>query len=118
MRKYANILNRAKVATGGSSIWRLPLKKFYEIPGSGAILFSDLPIDEREFFKGRVIEVDPARIVEKRYEDVVRKQVMEVLTNYDRAKSDLQLFRSDKDRFDKSFEGRALEMRAITKKIR
>ncbi|GEM_PF-2656790 len=110
---YAEVLNRSKIAIGGSSHWRLPLKKFYEVPACGAILLSDLPLEGGAFFDGRIIEVNPDRIRTPSYEDKIRERIVGVLANYEAAKERLQPFRSDQDRFDKSYEGRALEIRAV-----
>ena len=115
--EYANILNRAKISTGGSSHWRLPLKKFYEIPACGSILLSDLPLEDTDFFKGRIIEISPGAMNSKNYEDRLRGKIMNVLENHDKYKEVLQPFRTEKDRFDRSYEGRALEMRNILKGI-
>lgn len=116
--EYANILNRAKISTGGSSHWRLPLKKLYEIPACGSILLSDLPLEDSDFFKKKIIEVNPERINSKIYEDEIRRKVMNVLENYDKSKQDLQPFNTINDLFSRSYKGRALEMRAILKDIK
>jgi hypothetical protein len=113
---YSDILNRAKIAVGGSSCWRLPLKKFYEAPASGAILLSDLPLEDTDFFRERILEVDPDLVGSNAYEDVVRRSVMETLTDYG-SKERLQPFKSEQDKFDRSYEGRALEMRKILQEI-
>lgn len=112
-QEYADLINRTKISTGGSSYWRLPLKKFYEIPASGAVLLTDLPIDNKDFFEGRVIEVDQGKIHSKNYKDVLRKDIMDILENYEVMRNDLQPFRGLKDRFERSYEGRSQEMRRI-----
>lgn len=116
--EYASILNQAKIATGGSSHWRLPLEKFYEIPACGAILLSDLPLEDREFFKNRIIEVEKEEINTPKHKDKLRKDIMNVLENYEKFKEVFQPFRTEKDKFDRSYEGRALEMRKILKSIK
>jgi len=112
-RLYSEILNRSKIAIGGSSYWRLPLKKFYEVPACGAILLSDLPLEDRIFFDGRIIEVDPDRIKSFGYEDEVKGKLVDTLANYEGARRELQPFRSKQDCFNRSYAGRALEMRAV-----
>jgi hypothetical protein len=118
VKSYSNILNRAKIAIGGSSHWKLALKKFYEVPACGSILLSDLPIDDSEFFKDRIIEVDPKKISSSGYEDEIRRKVMNVLENYEKSKNILQPFKTEQDRFDKSYEGRALEIRKSISQIK
>lgn len=110
---YADVLNRSKIAIGGSSHWRLALKKFYEAPACGAILLSDLPLEDRAFFEDRIIEVDVERIKSSRYKDELGVKIVGVLTDYDNSKRRLQPFRSEQDRFNRSYNGRALEMRAV-----
>jgi len=110
--EYSSMLNRAKIAIGGSSRWGLSLKKFYEVPASGAILLTDLPVDDQDFFKGRVIEVNPRRIRSPNYRDELRREIMNTLENYDASKERLQPFRTRKDRTSRSYEGRALEIKA------
>ena len=117
-KDYAKMLNRAKIATGGSSKWNLTLKKFYEIPACGTILLSDIPLDDASFFKGKIIEINPKRINEKRYEDELRRNIIQVLENYDKLKTKLQPFKTEKDKFERSYEGRALEMRTIISSIK
>ena len=117
-RDYANVINRAKISTGGSSHWRLPLQKFYEIPACGSILLSDLPLEDKEFFEERILEVDSNEINSKKSEDLVRRKVMNVLENYDVAKRKLQPFKTEKDKFDRSYSGKALEMRTILETIK
>ena len=117
-KAYSHIINRSKIATGGSGHWRLPFKKFYEVPACGTILLSDIPLEDTGFFKGRILEVDPVRINSPDYEDVVRGKIMSALADYDNSKERLQPFGSEKERFYRSFDGRALEMRAILKTIR
>lgn len=116
--QYSNILNRAKIATGGSSYWRLPLKKLYEIPSCGAILMSDLPFDDTDFFKGRIIEVNPNSLQSRNYEDDLRRMIVNTLENYDSKREILQPFRKNKDRFDRSYVGKAIEMRKIISGIK
>lgn len=116
-REYADVLNRSKIAIGGSSYWRLPLKKFYEVAACGTILLSDLPLEDRDFFKNRIIEVDSNKIHTKKYEDDIRKNIVNTLENYGESKEILQPFRTEKDIFDKSYKGRALEIRAILSTI-
>jgi len=116
-KEYAEIINRAKIATGGSSHWRLVLKKLYEIPACGTILLSDIPLDDTSFFKGRIIDVNPGRINEKGYKDELRRTIMNTLKNYDDLKTELQPFRTEEDYFNRSYQGRALEMRTIISSI-
>jgi len=111
--RYAQMLNRAKIATGGSSHWRLPLKKFFEIPACGATLLSDVPADDTNFFNGRIIEVDPEKTALPSDKDQLRRSVMTFLENYPAYKEHLQPFRTQQDRVDRSYHGRALEMRRI-----
>jgi hypothetical protein len=118
IREYAGMFNRSRIAIGGSGLWRTIFKKFYEGPGSGAILLSDLPQDDTAFFRGRTLEVDRSKINSAGYSDEVRRMVMDTLTGYDSARSILQPFRTEQDRFDRSYDGRALEMRLILKRIR
>lgn len=115
---YSDILNRSKIASGGSSHWSLSLKKLYEIPASGAILTTDIPVDDSDFFKERVLEVDINKFSSNNYIDKFRSNLVSVLENYDSYKRELQPFRSDEDRFNRSYEGRALEMRAIMRDIK
>ena len=110
---YSDMLNRSKIAIGGSSHWRLPLKKFYEVSACGAILLSDLPLEDKAFFEARVIGIDPKRTGSRGSEDALRRTLVDTLENYDAVKGRLQPFRSEQDRFDRSYEGRALEMRAV-----
>lgn len=117
LKQYSDILNKSKIAIGGSSYWRLPLKKFYEATACGTILLSDLPLEDKEFFKERIIEVDVKKIKEKKYNDEIRKNVMETLSNYDKLKESLNPFRTEQDRFDRSYRGKAIEMRKIISKI-
>ena len=117
-KEYANVLNQAKIATGGSSFWRLPLKKLYEIPACGTILLSDLPLEDSAFFKGKIMEIKPGKINFKSYADNLRKDIMNVLENYEEFQQKLQPFRTENDRFLRSYEGRALEMRRILKSIK
>ncbi len=116
-QEYATILNRTKIATGGSSHWRLPLKKLYEIPACGAILLSDIPFDDADFFRGRILEIDPKKITLSNYQEKLRKNIMKVLEHYDKYKKELQPFRTKEDRFNRSYQGRALEMRKIISEI-
>ena len=116
-QEYANLLNRAKIATGGSSHWRLPLKKLYEIPASGAILLSDIPFDDADFFRGKILEIEPKKINSQRYQEELKKNIMETLEHYDKYKKELQPFSAKKDRFSRSYRGRALKMRKIISKI-
>lgn len=117
-KEYAEVLNRSKIAIGGSSHWRLLLKKFYEVPASGTILLSDLPLDDTELFRGKILEVDPNKIDSVEYVDEVKRKIMETLENYDSARQTYQPFRTEQDKFDRSYEGRALKMRAILANIR
>ncbi len=114
---YADVLNRSKVAIGGSSHWRLPLKKLYEVTSCGGILLTDLPSEDRSFFEGKVLEVDPNKIGTRGYEDEVRGMVVDTLANYEEARSRLQPFGSKQDVFDRSYEGKALEIRKILEGI-
>jgi len=114
---YLGVLNKSKIAIGGSSHWRLPLKKFYEIPACGTILLSDLPLEDTDFFRGRIMEVNPNKILNTGYEDVVRGKIVDVLSDYENSRKVFQPFRSEQDRFDKSYQGRALEMRKIISTI-
>jgi len=116
-KDYAHILNRSKIAVGGSSFWRLPLKKFYEIPASGAILLSDLPLEDKNFFKSRIIEVDPNKIKSNGYKDEIRKNIMYTLENYEKFKGVFQPFRTEGDIFNRSYEGKSLEIRAALSTI-
>lgn len=116
-KKYSQILNKSKIAIGGSSHWRLPLKKFYEVPACGTILLSDLPMEDVNFFKGRILEIDPNRITSKKYVDVLKGLVMDTLENYEKVRERFQPFRSKQNKFDRSYQGRALEMRAILREI-
>ena len=115
---YSNLLNQAKIATGGSSHWRLPLKKFYEIPASGTILLSDLPVEDADFFRNRIIEIDPEKINSKKYENQLRRGIMEVLNNYEKFKEELQPFRTKGDRLSRGYSGRASDIRKILKTIK
>lgn len=110
---YSKILNRSKIAIGGSSHWRLPLKKFYEVTACGSILLSDLPLEDRDFFENRIIEVDGKRINSRKYEDKLREKVVDVFMNYEKSKENLQPFRTKQDYFNKSYHGKALEIRAV-----
>ena len=116
-KEYAKIINRAKIATGGSSHWKLVLKKFYEIPACGTILLSDLPLDDTSFFKERIIEISSEKVNEKEYKDGLKRRIIEVLENYDNLKTELQPFRTKEDNFNRSYQGRALEMRTIISSI-
>jgi len=116
--EYAGLLNRSKIAIGGSSHWRLLLKKLLEIPACGTILLSDLPVDDSGFFKNRILEVDPEKIDSSGYVDVVRRRICTALENYNSSKARFQPFRTEQDRFDRSYKGRALEMRAILAQIK
>ncbi len=116
--QYSEILNRSKIAIGGSSHWRLPLKKFYEVSACGAILLSDIPLEDQDFFKNRIIEVDSTRIQDKNYGEIMGKRIMNILGNYETYRKVLQPFRTEKDKFDKSYQGRALEMRKFISKIK
>ena len=116
--EYANILNRSKISTGGSSHWRLNLKKFYEIPACGSILLSDLPLEDTAFFRGNIIEIDPEKTHSKGYENEIRGKIIGVLENYDKYKKELQPFKNADDFFSRSYEGKALEMRAILGSIK
>ena len=42
---------------------------------------------------------------------------MDTLENYEKVKEEFQPFRSKQDKFDRSYQGRGLEMRAILKGI-
>jgi hypothetical protein len=114
---YASMLGRSKIAIGGTSRWKLPLKKLYEVPATGAVLLTDLPEEDRGFFEGRVIEVDPEKIGSEGYADAMRESVLDVLSNYGSQRNVLQPFRSDEDRFRRSYYGRALEIRSILSEI-
>ncbi len=116
-QEYANLLNRAKIATGGTSHWRLPLKKLYEIPACGTILLSDLPLEETNFFKDKIIEINPKKINSLKYKDEIKRNIMKVLEHYDKYKKELQPFKTEEDIFSRSYHGRALEMRRIISKI-
>ena len=117
LEDYSNILNKSKIAIGGSSHWRLPLKKFYEATACGAILLSDLPLEDKEFFENRILEIKPEKITKKEYAEDVRKMITETLLNYDKLKIDLNPFRAEQDRFNKSYKGRALDIRKIVSRI-
>lgn len=116
-QQYANILNQAKIAVGGTGYCRIPFKKLYEAAACGAILLSDLPVEDADFFKGRILEIDPERINSPGYEDFVREMIIDTLADYDNSKERFQPFRSEQDRFDRSYTGKALEMRVILQTI-
>jgi len=116
-KEYCDIINRSKIATGGSSHWRLPFKKFYEITACGTILLSDLPLDDTEFFREKIIEINPEKITDREYKDVIKREVMNILENYEKVKGNFQPFATEKDRFSRSYKGRALEMREIISNI-
>lgn len=118
LEAYASILNRSKIAVGGSGYWRLPFKKFYEVPACGAILISDLPLENTQFFEGRIISISPEKTLDPSYVQDVRRTIVETLENYDTEKLKLQPFRNEDDFFRHSYEGRALEMRKILKTIK
>ncbi|MEN7982390.1 MAG: hypothetical protein ABFQ65_03000 [Nanoarchaeota archaeon] len=111
--KYSKILNKSKIAIGGTSYWKLLLKKFYEASACGAILLSDLPMEERSFFKGKIIEIDSIKMHSKKYVEEVKSKILWVLENYENVKKELQPFRNQQDIFNRSYQGRALEIRAI-----
>ena len=113
IRPYSNVLNRSKIAIGGSSHWRLPLKKFYEVSACGGILLSDLPLEDKVFFEGKILEVDPEKIGVCGYENEVRDMIVKTLSNYDEVRSNLQPFGNKQDVFDKSYTGKALEIRKV-----
>ena len=114
---YSDVLNRSKIAIGGSSHWRLALKKFYEVPACGAVLFSDLPLEDRAFFEGRVIGIDSERIGSLKYRENLAERIVNVLTNYEEQRDGFQPFRSEQDRFNRSYDGRSLEIRAVLSEI-
>ncbi|GAF93114.1 unnamed protein product, partial [marine sediment metagenome] len=94
---YSEVLNRAKIAIGGSSHWRLALKKFYEVPACGAILLSDLPLEDKAFFEGRVIKVDPKKVRTVGYKEELGRTIVDTLVKYEDSKEKLQPFRSEQD---------------------
>lgn len=117
IEEYSDILNKSKIAIGGSSYWRLPLKKFYETPACGAILLSDLPLEDKAFFENKIIEINPKKIKFNDYKDVVRRGIMDVLKNYKTTKKNFQPFNSEQGVFNRSYEGKALEIRKIISTI-
>jgi hypothetical protein len=114
---YSDIINRSKIAIGGSSKWRLLLKKYYEVPSCGTVLIGDLPFDDSDFFKNNMIDIDPQKINEKDYEQCIARKILDVIDNYSVIKKKLQPFQSDSQRFARSYKGRALEMRSVLSNI-
>jgi len=110
---YSDVLNRSKIAIGGSSHWRLPLKKFYEVTSCGGILLSDLPLEVMFFFEGKILEVDPSKIGVRGYENEVKDMIVNTVANYDKVKDRFRPFANEKDVFDRSYEGKALEIRKV-----
>lgn len=115
---YSNVINNSKIAIGGSSHWKLPLQKFYEVPACNTILLSDLPKGDKDFFKGKILEIDSRKIKCNGYEDTLRRKIMDTLDNYEKFKVKLQPFTSDELKFSKSLEGKALEIRNVLSKIK
>jgi len=114
---YSELINTAKIATAGTGQWRMPFKKLYEIAACETVLLSDLPLEDSDFFRGKILEIDPTKVNSKGYADLLRRNIMNVLENYEHYQQKLRPFQTEQDRFDKSYKGKALEIRSVLKKI-
>ena len=56
-KKYAEILNRSKIAIACTSKYNYRLGKYVEIPMCGTIIFGDIPFEDRKNFENFVVEV-------------------------------------------------------------